>query len=159
MALSGAASDSRPPWSTWKRRPSLPLTMWKEKGGPLVGVSLSITSSWRTPLPTGSLSCRDTANENTLNQSPLSDPQVVITPPFTIVLSQTINMAACSLSRPPVHSMGSMDDLPYCLFTEAFQPTIDPAAPDHRASSTNDSAVRRTLANMWNFSSASKFKN
>ncbi|TNN47209.1 hypothetical protein EYF80_042600 [Liparis tanakae] len=55
---SGAASDSRPPWSTWNRRSSLPLTMWMEKGGPFLSVSRSVTTSWRTPLPTGSPSCR-----------------------------------------------------------------------------------------------------
>lgn len=53
----GAESDRRPPWSTWKRRSSLPLTMWKEKGGPFFGVSLSVTTSWRMVLPTDSPSC------------------------------------------------------------------------------------------------------
>lgn len=56
--LSGAESDSRPPWSTWKRRSSLPLTIWKENGGPFLGVSLSLTTSWRMLLPTDSPSCR-----------------------------------------------------------------------------------------------------
>lgn len=55
--LRGAERDSRPPWSTWKRRSSFPLTMWKEKGGPFLGVSLSVTTSCRMLLPMGSPSC------------------------------------------------------------------------------------------------------
>lgn len=63
--LSGAESDSRPPWSTLKRRSSLPLTMWMEKGGPFLGVSLSATTSWRMVLPTGSPSCRSQSSKFT----------------------------------------------------------------------------------------------
>lgn len=62
--LRGADRDSRPPWSTWKWRSSSPLTMWKEKGGPFLGVSPSVTSSCRTLLPMGSPSCRESRRKH-----------------------------------------------------------------------------------------------
>lgn len=66
LLLSGEDMDSNPPWSIWKLLSSFPETIWKEKGGPFWGVSLSVTSRCRIPLPTASPSCKQ---KNTINQA------------------------------------------------------------------------------------------
>lgn len=66
LLLSGEYTDSSPPWSMKKLLSSFPETIWKEKGGPFWGVSLSVTSRCRIPLPTASPSCKQ---KNTINQA------------------------------------------------------------------------------------------
>lgn len=68
LLLSGEDTDSSPPWSMWKLLSSFPETIWKEKGGPFWGVSLSVTSSCRIPLPTASTSYQP--KNHTINQIP-----------------------------------------------------------------------------------------